>query len=55
MTEQKPKDPPDEPEVERNPAHPVDENPLDHIGDEIKDPWTDRTQKDWPANTSEVN
>jgi hypothetical protein len=50
VTEQNPE--PKTEKVERNPAHPVDENPLEHIGEELKDPWSDRTQKDWPANPS---
>lgn len=29
-------------------AHPVDENPEEHIGDETRDPWDDEDQKDWP-------
>lgn len=40
-------------EVERHPAHPVDEDPEDHIGDELIDPWLDDEQKDWP-NAEEV-
>ena len=35
--------------------HPVDENPEDHIGDELKDPWDDETQTDWPSNTNTVD
>ena len=46
--QQNPENPPVEEEVERHPAHPVDEDPEDHIGDEIIDPWLDDEQKDWP-------
>lgn len=28
-----------------------DENPLDHIGDEIPDPWNDPDQTDWATET----
>lgn len=31
-----------------HPAHPVEEDPEDHIGDEMPDPWTDASQGDWP-------
>ena len=31
-------------------AHPVDENPEDHCGDEMPDPWSDPKQTDWPMN-----
>lgn len=30
-----------EPEFEATDAHPFDENPEDHIGKELPDPWTD--------------
>jgi hypothetical protein len=30
-----------------------DENPEDHMGDEIKDPWSDPDQLDWPNNEEE--
>lgn len=35
-----------------NPAHAADptENPMDHIGPEIPDPWDDASQTDWPNN-----
>lgn len=33
--------------------HPVVENPEDHIGDEIQDPWKDPEQLDWPMNDDE--
>ncbi len=33
--------------------HPVHEDPEQHIGDQIPDPWADPTQTDWPA--AEVN
>ena len=36
-----------------NDPHPVPEDPEDHIGDEIKDPWADPEQTDWP-NDPEV-
>lgn len=29
-------------------ANDPDENPEDHIGDEIPDPWSDPSQVDWP-------
>ena len=38
----------DAPPVPQHPAHPVDEDPEDHIGDETPDPWSDDDQKDWP-------
>lgn len=28
--------------------HEVDENPEDHIGEELPDPWEDDSAKDWP-------
>ena len=28
----------------------TDEDPEEHIGDEIKDPWDDAFQTDWPQN-----
>lgn len=28
--------------------HPVDEDPENHIGEEIPDPWDDPEQTDWP-------
>lgn len=47
MPEQPDPQPVDTP-VEQNPAHPVDEDPEQHLGDEINDPWDDETQTDWP-------
>lgn len=35
--------------------HPVEENPEEHMGEEMQDPWSDENQKDWPqANDTEV-
>lgn len=36
-------------EHEAHPAHQGDpqENPADHIGEPIQDPWEDLDQKDW--------
>lgn len=34
--------------LEKSPAHPVDEDPEQHIGDQIADPWDDESQTDWP-------
>lgn len=31
-----------------------EENPEDHIGNEIADPWTDEGQQDWPNEEVEV-
>ena len=31
----------DDPTVEVNPAHPFDEDPEQHIGRELPDPWSD--------------
>lgn len=28
--------------------HPVDENPEEHIGEELPDPWEDNSAEDWP-------
>jgi hypothetical protein len=42
-------DPDEVPEnTEKSAAHEVDENPLDHIGEEMLDPWSDEKQTDWP-------
>lgn len=30
------------------PAHDTDEDPEEHMGKVIKDPWTDQKQNDWP-------
>lgn len=30
--------------------HPVDEDPEEHIGEKIPDPWEDPEQEDWPMN-----
>lgn len=38
------------PDDKTKPIEPVFENPLDHVGDEIPDPWDDVTQEDWPNN-----
>jgi len=35
--------------------HPVDENPEEHIGDAMLDPWKDETQTDWPNNEEETS
>lgn len=40
-------------EAENDP-HLVDENPEDHIGDEIFDPWEDDEQTDWPSGSIEL-
>lgn len=34
--------------LEKSPAHPVDEDPEQHMGDPIADPWDDESQTDWP-------
>lgn len=34
--------------------HASDENPEDHIGDMIPDPWSDDAQTDWPNNVVAV-
>jgi hypothetical protein len=39
MAEPSTEDHPHAEPVMPNPAHPVDENPLDHVGDEQPDPW----------------
>ena len=39
---------PNEVDTTLSPAHPVDENPEEHIGDETPDPWNDEDQTDWP-------
>lgn len=41
--------------VNSSPAHEVEENPEDHLGDVINDPWDDDAQTDWPSNNQEVN
>lgn len=35
-------------------ANDPDENPLDHIGQEIPDPWDDPEQTDWTTRTIDV-
>jgi hypothetical protein len=35
-------------------AHPVDEDPEDHLGEEIPDPWADNEQVDWPNGEVEM-
>lgn len=37
-----------EEQTEQNPAHPVDENPEEHLGEATADPWNDESQTDWP-------
>jgi hypothetical protein len=39
------------PEVD---PHEHDEDPEDHIGEEMPDPWTDDDQPDWPNGEVEV-
>lgn len=34
--------------------HEVDENPEDHIGEELPDPWEDDSAGDWPNETTEA-
>lgn len=41
--------------VDSSPAHEVDEDPEQHLGDVIVDPWDDDAQTDWPSNSPEVN
>jgi hypothetical protein len=36
--------------VDANPAHTTDEDPEDHIGRKLKDPWADPRQTSWPNN-----
>ena len=36
------------------PAHQVEEDPEQHIGDEINDPWDDEAQPDWPGGFVEL-
>jgi len=31
--------------------HPVVEDPEEHIGEEMPDPWDDPNQTDWPTNS----
>lgn len=35
--------------------HLVDEDPEEHLGAEILDPWVDPTQLDWPNNEVDEN
>lgn len=37
---------------DKNP-HPVDEDPEDHIGEELPDPWDDPAQTDWDSGNDE--
>ena len=37
-----------------NAAHPVDEDPEQHIGEETNDPWDDEAQVDWPGGVVQV-
>jgi hypothetical protein len=63
MTDQNPdviplRDMPVETQPDGNPAHPVDEDPEEHIGDELKDPWGDGSNRDWATveeDTKEVS
>jgi hypothetical protein len=41
--------------VNSSPAHEVDEDPEQHLGDVIDDPWHDDSQTDWPSGSVEVN
>jgi hypothetical protein len=34
--------------AEKSAAHEADEDPLEHMGDEMPDPWSDPKQTDWP-------
>jgi len=43
--------PEENPTVEVDPIHPVDENPEEHMGDVMPDPWDDPQQEDWPTNS----
>lgn len=38
----------EQPEVHPAHANDPEENPLDHVGEEISDPWDDESQTDWP-------
>ena len=33
--------------------HELEEDPEQHVGPEIKDPWADDNQLDWPNNEDE--
>lgn len=37
-----------------DPVHPVNEDPEDHIGRELPDPWDDSEQTDWPNGSVDV-
>lgn len=58
MAEQKDgANPPPESVVEENvvnPAHEVNENPEEHLGAEMPDPWDDEAQTDWPNGSVDV-
>lgn len=36
-------------------AHEVDEDPEEHLGDTIEDPWDSDAQTDWQGGPREVN
>lgn len=42
-----------DPEPITNNPHKFGEDPEDHIGAEISDPWVDDAQTDWPNETDE--
>lgn len=40
-------------DVDLSDPHAADENPENHIGDEVLDPWKDATALDWPNEDAE--
>lgn len=52
-TRDKSKDADPTPATDTNPAHAVDEDPEEHMGEVIDDPWLDPAQTDWPNNDFE--
>jgi hypothetical protein len=54
QVETPPDSPPADVPLERNPTHEVDEDPEQHLGDEITDPWLDPEQSDWVSGPNEV-
>lgn len=37
-----------------NNPHSTNEDPEEHLGKEIPDPWDDETQKDWPTGRIDI-
>lgn len=44
----------EQPTLDQHPAHRVTEDPEQHIGPVIKDPWDDDEQTDWPNETVDI-